>query len=105
MRKRNKIIYWIATLWLLLKMRSSGIVQLFKVKEEVDMMTYLGYPLGFLTIAGIMKMLGVVTVLILKAPLLKEWAYTGFFLPCWALSSPTLPERMGPRNFLDQSYC
>ena len=79
MTKRNKIIYWIATLWLALGMVSTGGVQLFKVKEEVDMMTHLGYPLYFLTILGIWKMLGVVTVLIPKFPLLKEWAYAGFF--------------------------
>jgi hypothetical protein len=77
--KRNKIIYWIATIWLALGMLSTGIVQLIKQKEEVDMMTHLGYPLYFLTILGVWKMLGVVTVLIPKFPLLKEWAYAGFF--------------------------
>jgi len=79
MTKRNKIIYWVATIWLALGMVSTGIVQLMKIKEEVDMMTHLGYPLYFLTILGIWKMLGVVAVLIPKFPLLKEWAYAGFF--------------------------
>ena len=79
MTKRNKIIYWIATIWLALGMLSTGIVQLLKMKEEVAMMTHLGYPLYFMTILGIWKMLGVVTVLIPKFPLLKEWAYAGFF--------------------------
>ena len=79
MTKRNKIIYWIATIWLALGMVSTGIVQLSKMKEEVDMITQLGYPLYFLTILGTWKMLGVVAVLIPKFPLLKEWAYAGFF--------------------------
>lgn len=79
MTKRNKIIYWIATLWLSLGMVSTGIVQLIKMKEEADMMTHLGYPLYFLTILGIWKILGVIAVLIAKFPLLKEWAYAGFF--------------------------
>jgi len=79
MSKRNKIIYWIATLWLALGMVSSGIVQLIKNKEEVNMMTHLGYPLYFLTIIGVWKMLGVAAVLIPKIPLVKEWAYAGFF--------------------------
>lgn len=79
MTKRNKIIYWIATIWLALGMLSSGIVQLIKLKEEADMMTQLGYPLYFLTILGSWKVLGVITVLIPKFPLLKEWAYAGFF--------------------------
>ena len=77
--KRNKIIYWIATIWLSLGMVSTAVVQLLKMKEEVDMMTHLGYPVYFLTILGIWKILGVVAVLIPKFPLVKEWAYAGFF--------------------------
>ena len=80
MTKRNKIIYWIFTLWLALGMTSTGIVQLLKTEEEVDLMTRLGYPVYFLTIIGTWKILGVVAVLIPKFPLLKEWAYAGFFL-------------------------
>ena len=82
MTKRNKIIYWIATIWLALGMLSTGAVQLFKAKEGqggVDMITHLGYPVYLLTILGIWKILGVVAVLIPKFPLLKEWAYAGFF--------------------------
>jgi hypothetical protein len=79
MTKRNKIIYWIATLWLALGMLSTGIVQLLKVKEEVDLFTHLGYPVYLLTILAVWKFLGVIAVLIPKFPLLKEWAYAGFF--------------------------
>lgn len=79
MSKRNKIIYWIATIWLSLGMVSTGIVQLLKVKEEANMFTRLGYPLYLLTMLAIWKFLGVIAVLIPKFPLLKEWAYAGFF--------------------------
>lgn len=79
MEKRNKIIYWVATVWLSLGMVSTGIVQLIKMKEEADMMAHLGYPLYFLTLLGIWKILGVVAVLVPKFTLLKEWAYAGFF--------------------------
>ncbi|MFT3796651.1 DoxX family protein [Flavobacterium sp.] len=79
MSKRNKIIYWIATLWLSLGMLSSACVQLFQVKEEVANMARLGYPAYFLILLGIWKILGVIALLIPKFPLLKEWAYAGFF--------------------------
>ena len=79
MVKRNKIIYWISTIWLALGMVSTGIVQLMKSKEDVAMMIRLGYPIYFLMIIGVWKMLGVIAVLIPKFPLLKEWAYAGFF--------------------------
>ncbi|SKC83800.1 DoxX family protein [Ohtaekwangia koreensis] len=79
MTKRNKIIYWIATLWLSLGMLSTAIVQLLNMKEEVELIKALGYPVYFLTILGVWKILGVVAVLIPRSPLLKEWAYAGFF--------------------------
>ena len=79
MTKTNKIIYWISTIWLALGMLSTGAIQLFRLKADVDQMTHLGYPVYLLTILGVWKILGVAAVLIPKFPLLKEWAYAGFF--------------------------
>ena len=86
MTKRNKIIYWISTIWLASGMLATGILQLSKAQAEgavappgVYGITHLGYPVYFLTILGVWKILGVVALLIPKFPLLKEWAYAGFF--------------------------
>ncbi|SRR5258708_409185 len=87
MTKRNKIIYWIATLWLALGMVSTGAVQLFRAKEGqggLDSITNLGYPVYILTILGVWKMLGVIAVLLpagrqVFLNLIREWAYAGFF--------------------------
>ena len=83
MTKRNKIIYWIATIWLSLGMLSTGVVQLFKLEGNgpgsLASMTKLGYPEYFVTLLGIAKVLGVVVLLIPRFPLLKEWIYAGFF--------------------------
>ena len=79
MTKRNKIIYWVATLWLALGMLSTAIVQLIKMDEEVKNFSNLGYPLYLMTLLGVWKILGVIAILIPKFPLLKEWAYAGFF--------------------------
>ena len=86
MTRRNKIIYWIATAWLSLGMVSTGLVQLFKAKGDgspapggIEAMIHLGFPGYFLTILGIWKILGAVTVLLPRFALLKEWAYAGFF--------------------------
>lgn len=77
--KRNKIIYWIATLWLSLGMTATGIVQLIQNKDEVALFKSLGYPMYLMIIIGVWKMLGVIAVLVPRFPLLKEWAYAGFF--------------------------
>jgi len=79
MTKKNKIIYWVSTLWLALGMTSTGIVQLLKSADEIVRITHLGYPVYFLTILGVWKILGVAAVLVPKFPRLKEWAYAGFF--------------------------
>ena len=79
MTKRNKIIYWIATVWLSLGMFSTGIVQLIQYEEGIEATLRLGYPAYFLTILGAWKLLGVGAILLPKLPLIKEWAYAGFF--------------------------
>ena len=86
MSKRNNVIYWIATLWLSLGMLATGVQQLLKLRLEgavsppgVYGIELLGYPVYFLTLLGIWKILGVIVLLSPKFPLLKEWAYAGFF--------------------------
>jgi uncharacterized membrane protein YphA (DoxX/SURF4 family) len=86
MTKRNKILYWISTIWFASGMLSTGTLQLFRAKAEgalappgVYGIKHLGYPVYFLTILGARKLLGAVAVLIPKFPRLKEWAYAGFF--------------------------
>jgi DoxX-like family len=79
MTKTNKIIYWIATVWLSLGMAVSGVMQIIQPEEQMAEMKHLGYPAFFFTLLGTWKILGVIAVLMPKTPLLKEWAYAGFF--------------------------
>lgn len=79
MKKRNRIIYWIATAWLSLGMLSSAIVQLIPLPEEAAVFNALGYPQYLMALLGFWKILGVIVLLLPKLPLLKEWAYAGFF--------------------------
>jgi hypothetical protein len=78
MTKRNKIIYWIATIWLAFGMAYTGAVQVMKTDLEVDLMNKIGFPIYFLTILGTWKLLGALVILVPKFPLVKEWAYAGF---------------------------
>jgi hypothetical protein len=86
MKRGRSIAYWISTLWLALGMVSTGFVQLLRMQAEgaiappgVYGITYLGYPIYFLTILGVWKILGAAAVVAPRFPLLKEWAYAGFF--------------------------
>ena len=79
MSKRNKIIYWIATVFLAFGMLAGGVQQLLQIGGYVEIVGKLGYPLYLLSILGAWKILGVVAILVPKFTLLKEWAYAGFF--------------------------
>lgn len=79
MSKRNKIIYWVATLFLSLGMLAGGIQQMLQIGGYNEIVTRLGYPLYMLSILGVWKILGVTAILLPRLPLLKEWAYAGFF--------------------------
>ncbi len=79
MKMRNKIIYWTATILMAVGMLGSGLAQIFHAKDMVDIVVPLGYPLYFLYIIGVWKVLGVIAILIPGFKLLKEWAYAGFF--------------------------
>jgi uncharacterized membrane protein len=58
---------------------SGGLEQIFHTKRNVDVIVHLGYPLYFLYMIGVWKILVVIAILIPKFSLLKEWAYAGFF--------------------------
>ncbi len=79
MTKTRKIIYWVSTGWLALGMTSTGIVQTIQLKEEMEVMNHLGYPAYFVSLIGVWKLFGVLAILVPKFPLIKEWAYAGFF--------------------------
>ena len=87
MKKRNKIIYWMATSFLAFGMTAGGIQQVLQTGGYKDIVSRLGYPLYMLTILGAWKLLGVAAILVPKFPLIKEWAYAGFF---FAMSSAAI---------------
>ena len=80
MTKKNKTIYWVATVFLAFGMLAQGFAQISHTDGYVEMIVArLGYPSYFLNIIGVWKILGVIAILVPGFKLLKEWAYAGFF--------------------------
>jgi hypothetical protein len=79
MEKRKLIWYWIITALLSFCIFSGGLMQAILVKGVIQGFKPLGYPLYFISLIGIWKVLGVIAILIPKFKLLKEWAYAGLF--------------------------
>lgn len=77
--KAKNIAYWTTTILLACGMFAGGLGQIFHASWNVDGILHLGYPLYFLYILGTWKILGVIALLVPRFPLVKEWAYAGFF--------------------------
>lgn len=79
MKTRN-VAYWIITIVLAFCILSGGAAEALHFEANVDgIVVRLGYPLYFLTLIGIWKVLGAIVVLVPRLPRLKEWAYAGIF--------------------------
>jgi len=77
---KKNLAYWIPTALFTLGLTMSGFATLTRQPPMVAAYTHLGYPLYFMTILGLGKLLGVATVLAPGLPRLKEWAYAGFVI-------------------------
>ena len=78
-QKTKTIAYWAVTGFLCFGMLLGGSGQLYRASFNVDGIVHLGFPVYLLTIIGLWKILAVITLLIPKYLLLKEWAYAGLF--------------------------
>lgn len=77
--KRDKIIYWTATALVSAGMLFSAWLYLSKNDDLVKAFKDLGYPMYFMTILGVAKLLGAIVLAVPVADRIKEWAYAGFF--------------------------
>lgn len=76
--KRDKIIYWVATGLVAAGMAMSAYMYLTKSPELVTGFETLGFPMYFVTILGVAKLLGAIALVVPAGTRLKEWAYAGF---------------------------
>jgi len=75
----RRIAYWITTALAAFVFLSGGAADLARPSFATEGMVHLGYPVYFMIILGVWKVLGGVAILIPRFPLLKEWAYAGMF--------------------------
>lgn len=79
MAQPRVIAYWVVTLWLSLGMLSSAVVQLIRMPDVLQSFKRLEYPEYLLVLLGVWKILGIIALIAPRMPLIKEWAYAGFF--------------------------
>lgn len=72
-----RILYWITTILIAALMGLSGIPDILRIPEALQIFSHLGYPSYLLPFIGVAKILGAIAVLYPGFPRLKEWAYAG----------------------------
>lgn len=88
--KTKNIAYWTTTVLIAFFMGSGGVAQVARVQGTVDGFVHiLGYPLYFVTILGVWKVLGAIAILVPRFPRLKEWAYAGIFFDLTGAAAST----------------
>jgi uncharacterized membrane protein YphA (DoxX/SURF4 family) len=75
--KAKAIGYWVTTVLTALLIGSGGIMQVMRRPDAVAGITNLGYPVYFVVLLGVWKILGAVAIVAPRLPRLKEWAYAG----------------------------
>jgi hypothetical protein len=84
-------------------MGMSAFMYLTKNPELVTAFTTLGFPIYFITILGVAKLLGAIVLLAPAGSRLKEWAYAGFiftFIGAIWVHIETGTAFLGPLAFL-----
>lgn len=77
--KARSILYWGTTVLLAMAFLSGGLRHLMQAPDVVAGISALGYPLYFILLLGVWKLLGGIAILLPGFPRLKEWAYAGMF--------------------------
>jgi hypothetical protein len=73
----RRILYWSSTILIAAALLSGGAAYLVRAGFAMGGMAELGYPVYVVTLLGLWKLLGGITILVPRLALLKEWAYAG----------------------------
>jgi len=77
--KLKSIAYWLTTILGPTSFVVGGTLFLLHHEQPLSQLKQLGYPEFMLTILGFWKLAGAIVITLPRLPLLKEWAYAGFF--------------------------
>jgi uncharacterized membrane protein YphA (DoxX/SURF4 family) len=95
--KALSVAYWICTALTAFFFVSGGLAYALAVPDVVEGVIQLGFPLYFVRLLGVWKVLGGLAILAPGFPRLKEWAYAGilFDLTAASVASATMGAAIG----------
>lgn len=76
----KRVAYWVCTGLVVFFIGSGGLAYAMKVPGVVHGVVALGFPVHFVVLLGVWKVLGSIAILVPGLRLLKEWAYAGIMI-------------------------
>jgi len=76
----KKVAYWVCTGLVVFFIGSGGLAYVMRVPDVVAGVVALGFPVYFIVLLGVWKVLGSIAILVPGFPLIKEWAYAGIMI-------------------------
>ncbi len=75
-----RVAYWICTTLVVFLIGSGGLAYALQVSDVVQGVVALGFPVYFVVLLGVWKVLGSIAIVLPRLPLVKEWAYAGIMI-------------------------
>jgi uncharacterized membrane protein (UPF0182 family) len=76
----KRVVYWVCTGLVVFFIGSGGLAYAMKAPAVVQGVVALGFPVHFIVLLGVWKVLGAIAILVPRFPLIKEWAYAGIMI-------------------------
>jgi hypothetical protein len=84
------VAYWVCTGLVVFFIGSGGLAYAMQVPDVVQGVVALGFPVHFVVLLGVWKVLGSITILVPGFPLIKEWAYAGIMFDLTGAASASV---------------
>jgi hypothetical protein len=86
----KRIVYWVCTALVVFFIGSGGLAYAMQVPDVVQGVVALGFPVHFIVVLGVWKVLGSIAILVPGFPLIKEWAYAGIMFDLTGAASASI---------------
>ena len=86
----KSVAYWVCTGLVVFFIGSGGLAYALQVPDVVQGVVALGFPVHFVVLLGVWKVLGSIAILVPGFPLIKEWAYAGIVFDLTGAASASI---------------
>src|SRR5438270_12351413 len=86
----KSVAYWVCTGLVAFFIGSGGLAYAMQAPDVVQGVVALGFPVHFIVLLGVWKVLGSIAILAPGFPLIKEWAYAGIMFELTGAASASV---------------